>query len=135
MIKLQPAKISGITIGLVWIYQGIFPKLFHIAPLEEKLTATLGLSADLSYLFIKAAGIAEIAFGIVFLLFYQSRLLNYINIGAMIALLLGAGFQLPAILIEAFNPVTTNIPLAVLSLVILADQYHHQTARSSDSLQ
>jgi len=54
-----------------------------------------------------------------FLLFYKAKLVNYINIAALSVLLLFSAIQLPIILVEAFNPVTTNIPLIGLSIIIL----------------
>jgi len=102
-----------------WIYHGIFPKLVHVAPLEEKLTATVGLSAEYSLLLTRSAGVGEILFGVMFLLFYKAKLVNYINIAALSVLLLFSAIQLPIILVEAFNPVTTNIPLIGLSIIIL----------------
>ena len=45
------------------------------------------------------------------LYFYQSKLIVYTNIIALSALLLFVAIQLPEVLIEAFNPVTTNAQL------------------------
>jgi len=87
--------------------------------LEEKLTSSIGLSAEYSLLLTRFAGIGEIIFGILFLLCYKVKRVNYINISALTALLLFSAIQLPIILIEAFNPVTTNIPLIGLSIIIL----------------
>jgi len=116
---LNSVQIARFIIGGAWIYHGVFPKLLHVAPLEEKLTSSIGLSAEYSLLLTRFAGIGEIIFGILFLLCYKVKRVNYINISALTALLLFSAIQLPIILIEAFNPVTTNIPLIGLSIIIL----------------
>ncbi|WP_068547717.1 DoxX-like family protein [Thalassotalea crassostreae] len=112
-------QVARYIIGVSWLYHGIFPKLVHVAPLEKALTASLGFSEQISYMITKTAGIGEVIFGIIFLIFYKSRSIVLLNIAALSGLLLFVAILQPQLLIEAFNPVTTNIPLIGLSLVLL----------------
>jgi uncharacterized membrane protein YphA (DoxX/SURF4 family) len=118
---LTSNQIARFIIAFSWLYHGIFPKLVHIAPIEKMMTASIGLSDEVSYLITKSAGIGEVIFGLIFLFCYKSRLLVLLNIAVLIALLIFVGIFQPLLLIEAFNPVTTNIALIGLSLILLND--------------
>jgi len=120
--SIDLTQIARFTVGLSWIYHGLFPKLLHIAPLEMQMSGSIGLSEANSVLLIRAAGIGEILFGILLIVFYRYRPLILLNIAALSALLLFVVLMTPAIMIEAFNPVTTNIPLIVLGLLLLKNE-------------
>ncbi|ACA86619.1 DoxX-like family protein [Shewanella woodyi] len=112
-------QVARVIISFSWLYHGIFPKLVQIAPLEMVMTTSLGLSNELSYLVIKLTGIIEIAFGILFFIYYRSKRIILLNIIALSSLLCFVTFMQPHLLIEAFNPVTTNLPLIALSFILL----------------
>ncbi len=112
-------QFSRYVLGLSWVYQGFFPKLFAIAPLERQLTATMGFSPQVSDLITRAAGVGEILFGVLLIVLYKNKTVHRLNIMALIGLLLYVVVMMPSLLIEAFNPVTTNIPLIALSVVLL----------------
>lgn len=107
------------VVGLSWIYHGIFPKLVHVAPLELAMTSSIGFSDEISYLITKFAGVSETIFGLVFIAYYRVRSIIYLNIAGLTMLLLFVMLNMPKLLIEAFNPITTNIPLIALSFIIL----------------
>ena len=115
-------QVARFVLAFSWVYHGLFPKLITVAPLEKALTATIGLSAQHSYLVTKTAGILEIAFGLVIFMFYQNRSVLQINIMALILLCLFTAIKMPVLLIEAFNPVTTNLALIGLSYILLRAQ-------------
>ena len=119
--NLTPATIARFMISFSWIYHGLFPKLIHIAPLEKLMTASLGFSDELSVWITRSAGVGEILFGLVIFIFYQSKLIIYLNILALIFLLLFVCVFQPMVLIEAFNPVTTNLSIIAFSLILLND--------------
>jgi len=112
-------QISRYIIGFSWLYHGIFPKLLHIAPLEKAMTASLGFSDEISYLITKSAGLGELIFGLIFIIFYKNRTVVMLNIAGLIGLLLFVAVLQPQLLLGAFNPVTTNIPLIGLSFILL----------------
>ena len=121
---MSPIQIARIIVSFSWIYHGLFPKLVHIAPLEKQMTASFGFSAEYSYLITKAAGVGEILFGITLLLFYRHKPLVVLNILALVGLLGFVAIMQPQLLIEAFNPVTTNISLVALSVILLNEKQH-----------
>ena len=116
---LNMIQLARYVIGLTWIYHGLFPKLLLIAPLEQAMTGSLGFSDEVTYLLIKSAGAGEIVFGLVFIGFYRSKVIQLLNLAGLLSLLVFTAVMTPYILLEAFNPVTTNIPLMVLGYFLL----------------
>ena len=78
------------------------------------MAGSLGLSQEVTYLLIKTAGIGEILFGVLFIWFYRIKVVQLLNLASLIGLLVFAAVMTPYILLEAFNPVTTNVPLLAL---------------------
>ena len=116
-------QLARYVIGLTWIYHGIFPKLLQIAPLEQAMTGSLGFSDEITYYLVKTAGVAEVIFGLVFICCYRLKVVQLLNIIGLTGLLLFAAIMTPFILLEAFNPITTNVPLIVLGYYLL--RQHH----------
>ncbi|WP_269620514.1 DoxX-like family protein [Zhongshania sp. BJYM1] len=112
-------QVARYILGFSWIYHGLFPKLIAVAPLEKALTATIGLSDHTSYLVTISAGVLEVFFGILIIVFYQNSRIILANIVTLVVLCIFVAIQMPGLLIEAFNPVTTNLALIGLSYVLL----------------
>ncbi|MEJ6473847.1 DoxX-like family protein [Pseudoalteromonas piscicida] len=112
-------QLARYVIGLTWIYHGLFPKLLQIAPLELAMTGSFGFSEEITYLLIKGAGVGEIIFGLVFIVLYRVKVMQLLNLAGLIGLLVFAAVMTPYVLLEAFNPVTTNTPLMVLGYLLL----------------
>ena len=83
------------------------------------MTSSIGLSNEASYFITKSAGVGEVIFGIILFMFYKSKPIILLNVLGLIGLLLFVVILQPQLLIEAFNPVTTNIPIIGLSLVLI----------------
>lgn len=106
------------TLGLSWIYQGFFPKLYKTDTVETLMTSSLGFSDVVSLSITRWAGIGEILFGLLLIFAYRKCLLQLLNMLVLGALLIFVVVFQPQLLIAAFNPVTTNVPLIVLSLFL-----------------
>jgi len=124
----QSIQVARFVLGLSWIYHGLFPKLLTVAPLEKAITATAGFSEETSYLITKVAGVCEIVFGLIIIVYYQSKHVLMINIMALVGLCLYVAVVLPSLLFEAFNPVTTNAALIALSYVLLKSSEHGRSS-------
>jgi len=122
MKYLTSIQIARFIISFSWLYHGLMPKLIHISPLELKMTASFGFNAEISTLITQAAGVGEMIFAVLFFIFYRSILINILNIAALVGLMLFVAVLQPALLIEAFNPVTTNLAMIAFSLVLLNEQ-------------
>jgi hypothetical protein len=83
------------------------------------MTSSLGLSNELSYFVTKSAGVGEVIFGILFFVYYRSKAIVLLNIIGLTGLLGFVAVMQPHLLIEAFNPVTTNIALIGFSFILL----------------
>jgi hypothetical protein len=83
------------------------------------MAGSLGLPEEFTYLLVKAAGVGEVLFGVAFIWLYRSRVVLLLNLAGLIGLLAFVAVARPHILLEAFNPVTTNIPLMVLGYILL----------------
>ena len=118
---MSSTQIARFIISFSWLYHGIFPKLIHIAPLEKLMTASLGFSNELSYFVTKSAGVGEVIFGIIFFVLYRNKIIVLLNIIGLTVLLVFVALLQPYLLIEAFNPVTTNIPLIGFSFILLIE--------------
>ncbi len=110
------------VLGLSWIYHGFFPKLLTIAPLEQAMTGTLGFSNEVSQWITRGAGVGEILFGVLLITFYQNKAILILNKIALLVLCAFVAVQLPQVLIEAFNPITTNFSLLALSYILLKNR-------------
>ena len=114
-------QMARYIVGLSWMYHGFFPKIYHIAPLEKLMTGSAGYSEQVSDLITRSAGIAEVIFGLLIIIFYKNKQLVWLNILALCGLLGAVAVMQPSLLIEAFNPVTTNVPLIALSFMWLKE--------------
>ncbi|PCI74714.1 MAG: hypothetical protein COB20_14730 [SAR86 cluster bacterium] len=119
--KLNIVQLSRVVLGLSWVYHGLFPKLLFLAPLELEMSGSIGLTESNTLLLIRFAGVSEIVFGILVLVCYRNVMVLYLNILGFIALLGFVLIMTPHLMVEAFNPVTTNAPLLVLTLLLLQE--------------
>ena len=119
MSHLTTLQIARFIIRFSWFYHGLFPKLVHISPLEQQMTGSFGFNPEISNLITRAAGVGEIIFAVLFFIFYRSILINVLNILALIGLMLFVAILQPSLLIEAFNPITTNLAIIAFSVVLI----------------
>ncbi len=129
-MNIDTVQFARFVLGGSWIYHGLVPKLITVAPIERAMTATMGFDPDTSLLLTRLAGVSEVVLGILLLIFYRNSALIILNVVLLAALLLFVAVQIPSVLFEAFNPVTTNLSLIGLSCVLLqanrtASSPHH----------
>lgn len=119
MYTIKPIiKFIHTILAVLWIYQGLFPKLLFTSQDEIAMWQYLGLSTETARLCGQAGGIAEIIFGLLFLI-YPHKFLHYINIAGMLGLFLAVVITLPHTLIATFNPFVMNLGMASLSIIAL----------------
>ena len=122
MIKthLQKAVTTiHITLAILWIYQGLVPKLIYRVIEEQIFWGALGFSEFLGLILIRLSGIVEIIFGILFIVLIKSKIIHYLNIVAMILFSLIVFILYPHHYAAAFNPFVMNFAMAMLSVVAL----------------
>jgi hypothetical protein len=98
--------------ALVWLWQGIVPKLLLPSADERAMLGAAGLPAStLPYI-----GAAEVLFGLALLAFWRRRSLLLWNVFLMAAALAATALRSPSYLFAAFNPVSLNAAVALLSV-------------------
>jgi DoxX-like family len=98
-------------VAFIWLWQGIIPKLMFPSTDEKAMISAAGLSAGM----LPAIGAAEALLGILALFLWRWRPFFVINAVLMLGALLSVALQSPSYLFAAFNPVTLNVAMIILS--------------------
>jgi len=109
------------TLGVVWVYQGVVPKLLYPDTGELQILQGAGFSAAAAHRVAAGVGVAEILFGLLFWLLPARRLRPVYWLHMLGLLVLGAGalFSQPAVFVAPFNPLTLNLALVAMAAVRL----------------
>lgn len=108
------------ALGLVWILEGLLPKLLFVAPEELDLVARSGMVIGSPSLTLSLVGVAEILGGLWLLSGKTERLTTFI---AAIVTLVMSGLAIalaPTSLADPFGGIVKNVGLLVCSVVVLA---------------
>ena len=105
------------TLGAVWVYQGVVPKLLFPDTGELAILQGAGFSAAAAHRVAAAVGVGEILFGLLFFLLPARRLrpVYWLHIVGLLVLGAGALFSQPAVFVAPFNPLTLNVALMALA--------------------
>lgn len=118
LLPPHQAVIHG-ALALIWIYQGLVPKLMFPHTGELEIMAAVPLLQANAALWVQIAGILEILFGLLFLWPRLSRPLHILNILSLLLMGIAALVSQPLALIAPFNPVSLSLAMAALSLASL----------------
>lgn len=100
--------ISRLSLGFLFIYHGLVPKILWLSPVETHLVSLSGIDVHANIISL-LAGIGEVLLGGSIIFFRKSIIPVYIAAVVLVLLLLFVGLVSPEYLVEAFNPVTTNM--------------------------
>ena len=100
--------VSRIGIAFLFIYHGLAPKILWLSPIEIELVGMSGLGLDASVI-SPLAGLGEVLLGSIILCVPRKVWPLYLAVTSLLFLLLYVAVVMPVLLVEAFNPVTTNI--------------------------
>jgi uncharacterized membrane protein YphA (DoxX/SURF4 family) len=100
--------ISRLSLGFLFIYHGLVPKILWLSSVEIHLASLSGLNISANII-SPIAGIGEMILGCSILFFKKSIIAVYIAVIVLLLLLLFVSLVSPKYLIDAFNPVTTNV--------------------------
>lgn len=110
--------LSSFTLSLIWLYQGLIPKLMFPDTGELVTLQQSGLFPGIESEILTFIGLGEMLFGVV-MLFIQKATVHYLNLSALTLLTLGALFADKRIFILPFNPFSLNVSMIVLSIICL----------------
>jgi DoxX-like family len=102
---------SRVAIALIWLWQGLLPKLIFNDAGEQAMMAASHLSTAL----VPIVGLVEIAIAAGAILSWRRRWFFLFNIAAMVAALVNVAVTSPSYLVAAFNPVTLNLAMIAIS--------------------
>lgn len=118
--------ISRLTLGFVFFYHGLIPKIIWLSPTELALVEMHRFNipaTEVSHL----AGVLEIVLSL-FVIFYKKSLIPiYLAALTLLVLLFDVVLSMPSLLVEAFNPVTINIACLSLCWIIYISQNYPKT--------
>lgn len=115
---LLTVLIAELSLSIIWIYQGLIPKLLFPDSGELDILKNSHFFHGQETKILVAIGILEIIFGIIILL-KSSKTLHYINLVSLFILGSGALFSNTDLFILPFNPFSLNVAMAVLSTISL----------------
>jgi hypothetical protein len=104
---------SRMAVALIWLWQGLVPKLLFNHADERAMIAASHLNVTL----LPFVGLLEIAIAACAILTWRRRSFFLFNIFAMVAALANVAVRAPSYLVAAFNPVTLNLAMIALSLI------------------
>ncbi len=120
---LQVNLISRLLLGFLFIYHGLVPKILWLSAAEVYLVDISGIGISATYI-SPLAGIIEILLGCAIIFLRKLDMVIYAAAGALLGLLAYVAVMSPNYLVDAFNPVTTNILGMGLCYFILITQKH-----------
>lgn len=115
----------------VWLYHGLVPKLLWPHADEMAMNMAAGFNSDQAIKLAYIGGTAEILFSFMLLVFWRRRWPLVASAISMVLLLVFVITYHPALTVAAFNPVTTNVCVFVLS--VLAYRLSKVSGRELDS--
>ncbi|MGG4468680.1 DoxX-like family protein [Paenibacillus alvei] len=103
---------------LVWVYQGLVPKLLAMHSAELTILSHLtSIEGEKVRLLLRLIGAAEIMFGVVWLVYRKKTVLHALQLIIFPILTMSAVIADPSIMSHPFNPLTFNLSLWILSFV------------------
>lgn len=114
------ACLARLALAAVFIWHGLVPKILWLSPDEVAMIEAHGLPEHplfAPYLIAAVGGVAEILLGILLLLVRRQRWPLLVAGALLLMLLLDVALLSPHLLIQAFNPLSTNLAALVLCAV------------------
>jgi len=111
--------ICRLTLGVLFIYHGLVPKIIWLSEIEKQLVEAGGFAREDATFLSPAAGSAEVVLGLMIIFLRKHLFPVYIAAFSLIGLLGLVAAVHPDLLIEAFNPVTTNLMGLVFCYLII----------------
>lgn len=109
----------NITLAVLWIYQGLVPKLMYKVIEEQLFWQFTGIQFLPIQRLVELSGLLEIVFGTLFIILRQSKIIHYFNIVGMLFFFAVIALVYPHYFTQAFNPFVMNTAMAALSIVAI----------------
>ena len=115
--------VSRVLLGFLFVYHGLVPKILWLSTAEVHLVDVSGIGISAT-LISPLAGVLEILLGCAIVVLRKLDFLIYAAAASLLGLLAYVAVMSPGFLVEAFNPVTTNIlGMGLCYLILLTQRY------------
>lgn len=107
--------------ALVWVTEGLFPKILFQQPMEVSVVANSGLVPMSPEGFLRILGAAQLVSGVLVLVL-RGRVLQVLlgaQVFALVVLPLLVSWQEPTLWVHPFGPMTKNLPIIAGTLMAL----------------
>lgn len=111
--------VSRLSLGFVFAYHGLVPKLIARHGDELAMMRDAGVSAGFADAAVVGAGAAEVLFAGLLLLFWRRSWPAIVCVVAMIAATIEVSVNSSSYLVGAFNPISLNLAMAALAVIDL----------------
>jgi len=105
------------ALGLVWVYQGLVPKLLAPERRELAILQATGFFVGHEYAALRLLGGIEMALGLAILARPAWRWPHAVTLGILPAFALSAFWAVPASFLGPFNPPTLILAMGALALI------------------
>ena len=109
--------IARVALAIVFLYQGLLPKLIYRHTSELSMLSDAGLGPELAARMLTTVGLLEVALGAVLVVAWRARWPFSLILVLMPITLVGVVIASPRVLVAAFNPVALNVAVAALAAV------------------
>jgi DoxX-like family len=107
------------SVAFVWVYHGLIPKVIFKHHDELAMFVQSGMSPEAAGHAVLVAGIIEIVFGFLVIIFWRDQNLLKVTIVLMALAIVGVALKSPGYLVAAFNPISLNLSVMALSMIAL----------------
>ena len=115
--------VSRVLLGFLFVYHGLVPKILWLSAAEVHFVDVSGIGISAT-LISPLAGVLEILLGCAIVVLRKLDFLIYAAAASLLGLLAYVAVMSPGFLVEAFNPVTTNIlGMGLCYLILLTQRY------------
>jgi uncharacterized membrane protein YphA (DoxX/SURF4 family) len=108
---------ARMALGIVFLYQGLVPKLIYHHATEIAMLTDAGLRPAIAGRLLTAIGLAEVVLGLVALLAWRARWPLAMIAVFMPVALIAVAVTSASTLIAAFNPVALNVAVAAVAVI------------------
>jgi hypothetical protein len=112
-------------VAVIWITEGLFPKILFQQPFEREVVALSGLVRSDPGTFLAVLGAAETVSGVLLLLLHcrPLRLLLVCQLVGLVVLPVLVAWHNPTLWVHPFGPLIKNVPFIVATVVLLRREW------------
>ena len=110
--------ICRIALGLVWIYEGLVPKLLFVRPDQLELVERSGLFFGTPAVFLQLLGVAQVGCGLWLLTGIAERLAVFLATAGMIVLIVLVARANPAMLTDPYGALVKDLCLIACAFTV-----------------